>query len=125
MEGFEVVVASPLMKGIPTAMVIGALAWTLTEALTSWLAEKYRPTIAVILGVAMGYVTHRASLVDFGGGPDGWLAALVIGAIGGALAPAAHPLLKKVPPFSYLANLTPSGQAATASAVKPPTGGGA
>lgn len=114
MDDFGPILSSPLMKGIPTALVIGAIAWTLTEALTSWLAEKYRPMIAVLLGVGMGYVTHRAALCDFGGGPDGWLAALVIGAIGGALAPAAHPLLKKVPPFSYLANLTPSGQAAAA-----------
>ena len=118
MDDFTAILNSPLMKGIPTAIVIGLLAWGLTEALTSWLAEKYRPAIAVLFGVAMGYLTHRADLVDFGGGPNGWLAAQVFGGIGGALAPLAHPFLRDKWPFSMLTKLTPSGRAATAASTQ-------
>lgn len=123
MDDFGSILGSPLMKGIPTALVIGLLAWVLTEALTSWMPEKYRPAIAVLLGVGMGYITARAGLVDFGAGPDGWLRAIIFGAIGGAGAPIAHPLLKNIPGLSWLAGITPSGRKATAAAAAPPAGG--
>lgn len=112
------VLTSPLVKGTGIILLIGAIAWVLTEALTSWLPEKYRPAIAVLIGVGFGWLTFRADLIDFGAGPNAWLAAQVFGGIGGAVAPAAHPYLKDVPPFKWLTRITPSGRAATAASTQ-------
>lgn len=118
MDDFTGLISSPLAKSIPVALVIGLLAWLVTEVGSFVVPTKWRPALALVAGVAMGYLCDRAGLLDFGAGPDGRFRALVLGLIGGALAPVAHERLKSVPPFSWLTTVTPTEPA------KPPTGGG-
>lgn len=91
--------ASPLVKGFPTALVIGVCAWVLTQTLLGFLWDKWKPAGAVLIGVGLGYVVQRAGLVDMGSGPNGWLAAEFFGGLGGGLAALLHPKIQDLPIF--------------------------
>ena len=100
---------SPLALLLPVMAGIAAASWIVTEAASFFVPTKWRPALAMILGIALGYATNRATLLDYGAGPDGWLRALIVGLLGGALAVLLHPHIKDRFPFKMLTRVTPSG----------------
>ena len=106
---------TPLVKGAYLALGIAVLVWLVTEAASFFIPAKWRPVLPLVLGPFLGWATQAAALLDFGAGPGSWGRALIFGLAGGAFAVVGHPLMKRIPPFSWLARATPSAD---------PTGGG-
>lgn len=104
---------TPLVKGAYLAVGIGFLVWLVTEAASFIVPAKWRPAVPLVLGPFLGWATQASVLLDFGAGPGSWGRALIFGLAGGALAIVGHPLMKKIPPFSYLTKVTPGGETAT------------
>jgi len=99
---------SPLVGGVPWAVGIALLTWLLTEASSYFVAPKWRPAVALLLGPFFGWLTAAAEVLDFGAGPASWLRALLYGIVGGALAVTAHDHIKDRFPFRLLTTRTPS-----------------
>jgi hypothetical protein len=104
---------SPLVIGVPLAVALAALTWLLTEASSFFVPAKYRPAVAIALGPFFGLVTQAAGRLDFGTGPQAWINALLYGLVGGAVAVLGHDKFKSIPPFSWLARVTPGATPAT------------
>ena len=73
---------SPLVGGVPWAVGIALLTWLLTEASSYFVAPKWRPAVALLLGPFFGWLTAAAEVLDFGAGPASWLRALLYGIVG-------------------------------------------
>jgi hypothetical protein len=99
---------SPLVKGAYLAFGIALLVWLVTEAASFILPPKWRTALPLVLGPFLGWATQAAALLDFGAGPGSWGRALIFGLVGGAFAIVGHPLMKLIPPFSWLTKVTPS-----------------
>jgi len=50
MDDLTGLLALPLVKGIPTAILIGVLAWVVTEAGSFIVPVRWRPVLAVVCG---------------------------------------------------------------------------
>jgi len=101
-------VKSPLVLLIPVTIGVTLIVWVVTEAASFFTPAKFRPVVAMVLGPLAGWAVNRLELLDFGWGPDGWGRAVFFGLVGGALAVLGHDKIKSIPPFSWLARVTPS-----------------
>ena len=95
-----VATAKLLAQGTITAGVVAALSWFTVE----WIlpvavlfgfgrdrqTEPVKRGMAFLFGQFMVLLAHGASVVDFGPGRQGWLAAWFFSFVGGGLAPALH-----------------------------------
>jgi hypothetical protein len=100
-------VKSPLVMLIPVTVGVTLIVWVVTEAASFFVPSKWRPMVAMWLGPHVGWAVNRLELLDFGWGPAGWGRAVFFGLVGGALAVLGHDRIKKTPPFSWLAQVTP------------------
>lgn len=104
---------SPLVMFIPATAGAMFLVWIVTEAASFRLPKKYLPTLALTLGPVVGWAVNRLELLDFGWGANGWGRSVFFGVFAGALAVLAHDRIKRMPPFSWLAERTPTAAPTT------------
>lgn len=103
---------SPFVLLIPVTVGIALIVWVVTEASSYFTPSKFRPVVAMLLGPFAGWAVNRLELLDCGWGPEGWGRAVFLGAVGGALAVLGHDKIKSMPPFSWLARVTPGAEPA-------------
>jgi hypothetical protein len=100
-----VATAKLLAQGTITAAVVAALSWFTVEwilpvaALFGFGRERQTDPVkrgaAFLFGQFMVLLAHGASVVDFGAGRQGWLAAWFFSFVGGGLAPMLHSRIKQ------------------------------
>jgi len=108
---------SPLVLLVPVTVGVTLIVWLVTEAASFFVPSKHRPSVAMALGPFVGLMTQATALLDFGAGPNSWLRAGLLGLLGGTVAVLGHDWIKSMPPFKWLARVTPSATPA------PPAGG--